>query len=152
MGIDKFHIQVNQKLRFIRQTIRGINIQAPVIDAVDMLCDLIGGLVDVQLPLPEVQTKVEDVPTDTTVPELKVSKSLGGPTKKDNKPTTGKAKKATWEQRSIPMSDNKSEVEVDSSIGDAVKAIKKEKEAKKKALEDIFSDNTSKRYGPTIDS
>jgi hypothetical protein len=49
------------------------------------------------------------------------------------------------------MSDNdKDKIKVDSSIGDAVKAIKEEKKKKQDQLDKIFSDNKTGRYsGPT---
>jgi hypothetical protein len=51
------------------------------------------------------------------------------------------------------MSDNdEPKIEVDSSIGDAVKAIKENKKKKQDALDKIFSDNKTGRYSGPIDS
>jgi hypothetical protein len=89
-------LDISKKLREIKQTIRGMGTRPAIIDAVDLLCDLVEELADnVHVPVPDVQTKVEDVPTDPEVSGPKVSESLGKKARKANKATTSKAKKTT---------------------------------------------------------
>jgi hypothetical protein len=88
-------MDINRKLRQIQQTVRGLGTRPAVIDAVDMLCDIIKELADVHVYVSDVPNKIEDLPTDPEVPKSEVSKPPGNKAGKAKKGTTGKAKTTT---------------------------------------------------------
>jgi hypothetical protein len=139
---------VPKKIRQIKQHIRGIMVQPAVVEAVDMLCDLVEELADVQVLVPELQ---EEVPVSTNTGEvLKLELPI---TENNRSLEADKATEVAETEREIEdemSKEEKPKVKVISSAADAAAAIKKEKEAKKKMLENIFSDNKTGRYsGPT---
>jgi len=144
--------RAEQKLRYIRQTIRGIGTQASVINSVDMLCDLVEELYkDARILMPKLQQEVSTPVETSTLPETKVPipENKGSVEGSAADETTKKTKPVEDTQMST---DEKPNVDVDSSVESAAEAIKKEKEKKKKMLENIFSDNKTGRYSGPIDS
>jgi hypothetical protein len=140
-----------KKIRQIKQHIRGMGVQPAVIDAVDMLCEIIEELIDAQVRMLDMQKEIS-VSTDTgKVPEadLPITKNKGSVEGSEADETTNKTKPVEDTKMS---NDSKPDVDVDSSIESAVKAIKKEKKKKKETLENIFSDNKTGRYSGPIDS
>ena len=129
-----------------------MGVQPAVIDCVDSLCDIIGELTeDVQLLMSKVQQEVSASVETSPLPEAEV------PVTKDNGSVEASegdsASKKTEPVEDTQMSkDTKPKVDVISSAAEAAAAIKKEKEAKEKALKDIFSDNKTGRYSAPIDA
>jgi hypothetical protein len=142
-------MDIPKKIRQTKQHIRGMGVQPAVIDAVDMLCEIIEELIDAQVRMLDMQKEIS-VSTDTgKVPEadLPITKNKGSVEGSEADETTNKTKPVEDTKMS-----NDSKADVDSSIESAVEAIKKEKKKKKETLESIFSDNKTGRYSGPIDS
>ena len=118
-------MNIPKKTRQIKQTIRGMGTRPAVIDAVDMLCDLIEELAhDVQISMLEVPEEV-CLPTDVDPvlePELPVEDDSGSESTDD-----------------IPTTEPESEKE-------------KNTQDKEDSLKKIFSDNETGRYSGPINS
>jgi hypothetical protein len=87
-------LELTDKLNAIRKQSNS-TYSGAVIKLTDMLCQLIGEIADVHVPVFEVQAKVEDLPPYKEVPKPDVSKPEGKKTRKANKATTDKAKTTT---------------------------------------------------------
>jgi hypothetical protein len=70
-----------------------------VLELINVVKHLDKEIRDVHLQVQEMPEEIPDMPTSDPVPEPKLSESKDTPTKRANKGTTGKAKKAT--KRSI---------------------------------------------------
>jgi hypothetical protein len=135
------------KLITIKQTIRGMGTRPAVIDAVDMLCDIIGEIYYAQVPVYNVQEEVS-VPVETSTvceTELPVNENKGDL-------EADKATEVTEIETEIKKMSNEEVKDVISSAPEAAEAIKKEKKKKQDTLDKIFSDNKSGRYSGPIDA